>query len=381
MPAKKPTAKTSPLAPSRRWAPPPGQDAEFDEMAERVIQALSASGNPEGITDEQARETLAERMVRHGGKTYETGSAVPDEDGDEPDVRIEPTELRIPTAQTEPYWYEKPGDMRLLDHYVLTRRALGNALEGALLIVGPAGSGKTRGVPLAIARLNQAHNLQMKVMRMDCATVTDTQKWLGRREIDDKGTHFHESDFMKAVRDGWVILLDEITRLHPHLSNFVMPLLDGSQSVHLSDLNYTIAVNPQTVFIATANIGAQFGGTHRFDWALRERFAYTIEREFPPEHEEIKILTSHTGVDEDAASVLVDIAGKTRQMYATGDLRSPISTRTLVSAAWLVASGMREREALEYTALPLYDGSADGVVGEKSERAQVKATIEGRTGR
>jgi len=63
-------------------------------------------------------------------------------------------------------------------------------------------------------------------------------------------------------------------------------------------------------------------------------------------------------------------------MYATGDLRSPISTRVLNNAAFLVASGMTEREALSVTALPTFDGDANGTLGEKSERAQVMAIIE-----
>ena len=64
-------------------------------------------------------------------------------------------------------------------------------------------------------------------------------------------------------------------------------------------------------------------------------------------------------------------------MFASGDLRSAVSTRTLVAAAWLVASGMSEKEALELTAAPLYDSDANGLVGEKSERQQVLSIMSG----
>ena len=359
----------------RRYAPAPGADSDFDEQDQKVWEALEASGNPEGVTREVARETLAKRMVEFGGKTYTVDDiGLPDEDDDEP--YVPPTELSILPPATEPYWYESPEDTRLIDWYVMSRRTQGNAFHGALLITGPAGSGKTMGVPQAIARINAKHGLAMKLLKMDCATITDPQKWLGRREIDHEGSHYIESDFIRACREGDAILLDEITRVQPMIGNMIHSLLDGSQSLHLSELNMTIAVHPQTVWFATANIGAQFGGTHRFDWALRERFAYTIERDFPPVDDEIRILTSWTNCDPDGARVLVDIAQKTRSMYLTGDLRSPISTRTLVNAARLVASGASEREALSVTALPLFDGDANGSMGEKSERAQVMATID-----
>ncbi len=360
----------------RRYAPAPGVDSEFDEQEEKVWEAVEASGNPESVTREVARETLARRMVEHGGKTYTVEDlAINDIEDDEPERP--PTELTVPPPPTSPYWYEEPSQARLMDWYIMTRRALGTLFHGSLLITGPAGSGKTMGVPQVVARLNAKHDLQMRLLKMDCATITDPQKWLGRREIDETGSHYIESDFIKGVKEGnIVILLDEITRIHPTIGNIVHSLLDGSQSLHLSELNITIPVAPTTVFLATANVGAQFGGTHRMDWALRERFAYTIERDFPPEDEEIRILTSHTNVDPDAAAVLVDIAKKTRSMYLTGDLRSPISTRVLKNAAILVASGATEKEALMATALPTFDGDANGSAGEKSERAQVMAAIE-----
>jgi nitric oxide reductase NorQ protein len=232
----------------------------------------------------------------------------------------------------------------------------------------------------AVNRINQKHQLKLRLTKMDCATVTDPQKWFGRREVVDGETKFFESDFLQACQRGDVILLDEISRPHPHITNELMPMFDGSQSIHLSDLNVTIPIHDETVFIATMNLGVQYGGTYRMDWALRERFPYSYERSFPPHDDEIRVLTSHTGVDKDGASRLVTIAEKTRQMHAQGDLKEGISTRVLVAAAWLVASGMTEAEALTFTAMCLYDPDADGIAGTESERQKVAQLIQGKTG-
>jgi MoxR-like ATPase len=352
---------------------------------ESVWKTITDAGNPEGLDYDEARETLARGLTTVGSKTFTTTAPlrhrVRKEEAEVPEEQLPRShDLSIPEGNGTPYWWDDPADARFLDWYVMARRKLGGKMHGGMVITGPAGSGKSAGVPVAIQRINDTHKTDIRLFKMDCTTVTDESKWFGRREVDKDGTHYHPSDFVLAVERGDAILLDEIGRLHPRLHNPVMALFDGFEAVNLSDLNYTVKRHPETVFIATTNIGVQYGGTYRMDWAMRERFPYTIERDFPPEAEEIKVLTSHTGCDADGASVLVQIADRTREMYRTGDIRSPISTRELVAAAWLIASGMDEREALERTAIPLFDGDASGVVGAESDRQKVAGIIEGRLG-
>lgn len=354
--------------------------ADLSEMLRKVHEVLDASPATASIPKAERERVIIEALRKHGTLVPQA-PAEPDEEEPEPTQTSRPI-LRIPEATTEPYWYEDPAQAAFLDHYIVAKRALGPAMHAALLVTGPSGVGKTQGVAVAVDRINREHGLSLTLAKFDCAVTTDPQKWIGRREVDKDGTHFYESDLMIAIqKPDTVVLFDEINRLHPTITNHVYPLLDGSRALHVSDMNVTIPVHPSVVFLATANIGVQYGGTHRFDQAFRERFGYTLERGFPPREEEIRVLTSATGCDADAASVLVDIADKTRQMADAGDLRSAISTRTLVGAAWLVASGYGERAALEFTALPLYDAGATGNLGDETDRGKVAAIIEGRTGR
>jgi hypothetical protein len=358
-------------------------DAEFDEWEKNVWEALEKSGNAEGLTRIEARTIFAKRVTEFAGKDMShlfanvkpRKSVAVDQVADEP-VPPLPV-LRIPTPRAGGmYWYEAPEQSDLFDHFIAARKALGAIFHGGLLLTGPAGSGKTLSIKRRLTALGQPF------LVMNAATVTDPQKWFGRREIDKDGTRYEESAFVKAVRAGWVVVLDEFNRAHPAISNPIYSLLDGQQELVLSDLDMTIPVHPATVFIATANIGSQFGGTYKMDHAMRRRFPFTIEREFPPRDEEIKVLLSVAEeVTTEAATNLVDIAGETRRKYENGDLRFPIDTATLVGAAWLCASGYTERQALEVTALPLYEANADGQIGEKSERAVAMGIIEGALGR
>lgn len=284
----------------------------------------------------------------------------------------------IPTPDPEPYWWDEPSQAAVIDHIITARRTLGNAFHGALLVIGAPGSGKTEGIRQAVRRYNAEHDTEIELTKMDCATITDPQKWFGRREVDRDGTRFERSDFVEAVERGDVILLDDVTRLHAALHNPIFGLLDGSNEVRISDLNLVVRRHPNTVFFGTANYTGS--GIHRMDPAMRERFAFTLERPWPPREEEIRILRSATGVDGDGALHLVSVAAKSRAMHEAGDLRIPISTRTLVSAAWLVASGMSEKQALEITAVMLYNPESSGVAGQNSERMAIRQLISGQLG-
>lgn len=366
---------------STKVAPTPGSDAEFERIFASVNEALDRD-TKEGakIPEDVRRETLARALAKYGGRAFEPAKPEPPTvDLVDPPKR----ELTIPDQEPTAYWYEDPADRVMMDWYIAARVALGPRLPGGLLVTGPAGSGKTLDSVLAAERYNAAHPEDpLPLLVMNCPTITDPQRWFGRREVDAKGTHYERSTFVEMVEAGAIIVLDEFMRLHPTLHNSVMSLLDRTEQVLLSDLGITVKRHPRTVFIGTTNQGAQFGGTHRMDWAMRERWSYTIERGFPPPEEEVKILLAHNpGCDADAAQVLVDIAEKTRRMWETGDLRSPISTRTLDNAALIVAGGQDEEFALRYTALAEYDAGADGSIGQETDRAKVAAIIAGRIGR
>lgn len=368
------------------FAPAPGTDEEFDRIFASAEEAIASDPAAQAIDVRTRRETLAVALAKHGGKTYVPGPEPEDETivWDEPETKPPvvpqgPGLLRIPELAPEPYWYEPPEDARFLDHLIMARRKLGARMQGGILITGPAGSGKTRGVVHAVERLNREHGLSVPLLIMHCPTITDEGKWFGRREATDGSTAFVKSDFITAVESGAIVLLDEFMRLHPRIHNPVMSLVDATEGVLLSDLNLFVRRHPQTVFIGTTNIGSQFGGTYRMDWAMRERWSYTIERDYPPRDEEIKILsTNNPGCDADAASVLVEVAQSARDMWLSGDLRAPVSTRTLDNAAFLVASGFTEREALERTVVPEYDTGSEGTTTDESDRAKIKQIIDGK---
>jgi len=350
-----------------------GSDPEVEEIFSNAKKIIEEAGH--SFEDEALRLTIAEALGKAQADTAEAGTkkATVSDGGDLVIAGAPTTKRRAKPGQK--YWYDKEGDRQFLDWYILGRR--NGTVEGALIVVGPSGTGKTEGIIQACERLD------VPLYIVNCASITTIEKWVGHKEIDHTGTHFVLSEPMRWIEakdpdcPPGVVLLDEGTRLHPTFHNITFPLLDGQQRIFIPEMHGYLEVHPQTAFIMTANIGGKYTGTFTMDEAMRERFGYTVEREWPPAAEEAKILSSlYPTIEEEKIKLMVQIANRSRQMWVKQDLSRPISTRILIFACRLVRDGASIARAFELTAVPLY--SQDG--GQQSERGLIKGIISGKGG-
>jgi MoxR-like ATPase len=281
--------------------------------------------------------------------------------------------FRVPGLVEKPYFYESEQDKKLLRDFIALRQA--NFVVN-LMISGPSGAGKTVGVQ----RLGDELGLPVHVV--NCQAITTPEKWIGQMMADPaRGTYFEPSPHIQWVErssadcDGhdWCILLyDEITRLRPDLNNMTYSLFDTQKGIEVPQMGRRVVMSDRNIIISTANIGAAYAGTFGQDKAFRERFAMTMERDFPPLEEEVKILTSATGISAENARLLAQVAESSRILWRDQTVSDPISTRSLVTWGLLVAGGYDPMAAAEYTILPLY--SEDG--GVESDRARIRLQIE-----
>lgn len=255
------------------------------------------------------------------------------------------------------FWVDKKNRTIIEAWLKMTRQPRPN-----LLIVGPSGAGKTE----LLIRLGR--QLDIPVYKIDCASMTTSEKWLGRRELraNDKGQV--ETTYVMSEHLRWleavdtppgIILYDEITRLSPPLLNVLIPILDGSRSVWVPDLDRQVHVHPDTLFAATANIGAQFSGTYSLDVALADRFGIVVECYFPPARDEVLILVERSGISNDQAEKLVSFAKEARTKHVKGDISSPVSTRSLIHAALLISEGVPPIEAIRASVINRYPADTD----------------------
>lgn len=172
------------------------------------------------------------------------------------------------------------GDYMVVDHTFYIKKGLYKVLERNIktqtstLLLGPTGVGKTEMVA------NLATVLKKEVMIFDMGTMSDPIMGLVGSHIlhAEEGkvsSKFSISRFAEAIQRPGIILMDEINRASAQANNLLFPCLDFRKELAM-EYNFEdrtpIKVHPECMFIATANVGSQYTGTHKLDKALQDRF-------------------------------------------------------------------------------------------------------------
>ena len=201
-----------------------------------------------------------------------------------------------------------------------------------IFITGLSGNGKTFMTEQVCAKLKR------EMIRVNITIETDEDDLLGGFRLVDGETVFHKGPVVDAMERGAVLLLDEVD-LASNKILCLQPVLEG-KGVYLKKINQWVTPAEGFTIIATANTkgkGSESGafiGTNILNEAFLERFAVTIEQEYPTVGTEKKILGrvfNTLGIeDSEFAAKLVDWADIIRRTYYDGGIDEVISTRRLV---------------------------------------------------
>lgn len=262
-------------------------------------------------------------------------------------VEKETTKATIDSAE----WLEKIY-IDSKDNMVLnTIRKLSAKRHVAIMMIGPSGYGKTS-IPQ-----QKATDWEMEFLRWDCATVRDPEEFFGFRGAVDGSTmsengetYFAESEFTKVLEAGnCVIVLDELNRIDPYISNILFPLLDHAGKTTVA--NHEIKVGPNVIFFATVNLGFQFTGTFTLDTALNNRFTAKVLVNALPMEIEQKVIMARGNINLNDAQKIVKLMTGLRSLNAKDKLSVDASTRVSIQMAELVGCGLDLRSALVYVVI------------------------------
>lgn len=217
-------------------------------------------------------------------------------------------------------------------------------------ITGPSGNGKSTTIEQVCAKLKRP------LIRINLNSLSDEDQLIGTKTLVDGNIRVIDGPVIIAMRLGIPILLDEIDAGGPNSLMCLQSILEGKPYFFKLKNELVTPARGFNVF-ATANTkgkGSEDGryiGTNVLNEAFLERFAITIEQQYPSESNEKKILInlmkSLNCVDEEFANTLVKWASGIRKTFDDGAIDEVISTRRLTHIVRSYAIFMNKKKAVQ----------------------------------
>lgn len=224
-------------------------------------------------------------------------------------------------------------------HHEMAPKLIRLAAQGLnVMMVGPAGCGKT----VLAKSVAQAQNKKLTVI--SCSAGMSEAQLLGRLlPLGANGSFVYvESPFMKAYREGGVILLDEMDAADANLLLVInAALANGGIEIEAraaSNLDTHVAKHPECVILAAANTwggGAdtQYVGRGALDVSTLDRF-YRVAVDYDAKLE--------FAIGE---AITVERVHSIRKAAQAAKLRRVVSTRMIVRVDSAVRAGLSLNEA------------------------------------
>ena len=223
------------------------------------------------------------------------------------------------------------GDFVAWGHSRHITQIISSGFFAPVFVTGLSGNGKTTMIEQACAKAKR------ECYRVNITQETDEDDLLGGFRLIDGNTVFSYGPVVEAMRNGAVLLLDEIDLASSKIM-CLQPVLEG-KGVFVKKIGEWITPAPGFTVLATANtkgkgdVDGRFIGTNVLNEAFLDRFDWTMEQDYAPRATETRIIKKkmekYGQVDEDFADYLTRWAEITRKAYTEGAIDEIITTRRL----------------------------------------------------
>lgn len=211
-----------------------------------------------------------------------------------------------------------------------------HARKLAVMLKGPTGCGKTRFIE------HMAWRLGRPLITISCHDDLTASDLIGRFLVRHDGTVWQDGPLTRAVREGAICYLDEVVEARQDTVVVLHPLTDYRRILPIDKTGEEIEAAPGFQLVVSYNPGYQ-RMLKDLKPSTRQRFV-ALDFDFPPLERETLIVEHEGGTDHATAHALVSLGQRLRALRDRGLAEVP-STRLLIAAARLIASGIPVHEA------------------------------------
>lgn len=228
------------------------------------------------------------------------------------------------TSIDKDYWFD-PATLKKLLRWVYGESARRN-----MMLIGDAGVGKSSVIVEIAARLN------IPLYQMACSGKTRFQHLVGSRELVGGETRWVDGPLTRAMREGGILLMDEVTRLDAGEQMNLAAVLDARSRLTIPDTGEVVKPHPRFRVAATGNSGG-FGddsgayvGEKPSSFAFLDRFQ-KIRVNPMPAVVETGLLQRVSGLPDEIISLMTRLGNEVRKNFvgAGGGLSVTISPRAM----------------------------------------------------
>ena len=222
-----------------------------------------------------------------------------------------------------------------------------------VMLTGPTGCGKTRLVE------HMGVLLRRPVVTISCHDDLTSSDLVGRFMVTGGDVVWTDGPLTRAVKTGAICYLDEVVEARHDSLAILHSLTDHRRALYL-DRAAEVVEAPESFMLVCSYNPAYRSSLKELKPSFRQRFV-TLPMNYLSPDREAAVIVAEAGVGLASAKRLVQCASAVRTADEVFHFEPP-STRVLVNAAQLIASGATELEATQACVLaPL---STDGAISD-----------------